>query len=145
MPFFICPRCKTRRDDLDAHEGLGMGPPSCHHCDFGFMFQLLEDYYPAPGTGLIVCDHEGRVLATGRGVFELTGYEEPDLMGRDLVEALQLSDAKSIETVREWGVRQLGQRLSLRIHAGLEKQVVADFFPEYDDDDGGMLVALTPA
>src|SRR5271155_2230277 len=128
VPFYICPRCKTRRMDETGHEGLSMGPPSCHHCDFGFMFQLLEDYYPAPGTGLIVCDHAGRVLATGHGVFELTGFEEPDLMGRNLVEALQLSDAKSIETVREWGVRQLGQHLSLRIHAGLEKQVVADFF-----------------
>jgi PAS domain-containing protein len=108
------------------------------------MFELLEDYYPAPGTGLIVCDEERRVLATGHGVFELTGYEEPDLMGRDIVEALQLSDAKPLETVREWGVRQLGQHLSLRTHAGLEKIVTADLFPAYDDEFG-MLVALTPA
>ncbi len=144
MPYFICPRCKTRRLDHDGHEGLSQEPPSCHHCDFGFMFELLEDYYPAPATGFVVCDQEGRILATGQGVFELTGYEEPDIMGRDLVEALQLSDAKPIETVREWGVRQLGQHLSVRTHAGQEKQVVADFFPAYDDD-GGMLVALTPA
>jgi PAS domain-containing protein len=144
VPFFICPRCKTRRSVEDGHEGLAQGPPSCHHCDFGFMFELLEDYYPAPGTGLIVCDEERRVLATGHGVFELTGYEEPDLMGRDIVEALQLSDAKPLETVREWGVRQLGQHLSLRTHAGLEKSVTADLFPAYDDEFG-MLVALTPA
>ena len=107
------------------------------------MFELLEDYYPAQATGFIVCDQEGRMLATGHGIFELTGYEEPDLMGRDLTEALQLSDSSAVETVREWGVRQLGKQLSVRTHAGLEKRVVADFFPAYDDD-GGMLVALTP-
>ena len=144
MPIFICPRCKTRRSDDDGREGLSQEPPACHHCDFGFMFELLEDYYPAQATGLILCDQVGRVLSTGHGVFELTGFEEPDLMGRNLAEALQLSDTKSIETVREWGVRQLGQQLSLHTHAGLVKSVVADLFPAYEDE-GGMLVALTPA
>jgi hypothetical protein len=144
MPYFICPRCKTRRVDHDGHEGLTQEPPSCHSCDFGFMFELLEDYYPAQATGFVVCDQQGRILATGRGIFELTGFEEPDVMGRDVVDAFQMSEQKPLETVREWGVRQLGQHLSVRTHAGLEKQVVADFFPAYDDD-GGMLVALTPA
>jgi PAS domain-containing protein len=143
MPFFICPRCKTRRLDHDGHEGLSREPPSCHNCDFGFMFELLEDYYPAQATGFIVCDQEGRILATGNGVFELTGFEETDVMGRDVVDVLQLSDSKALETVREWGVRQLGQRLSMRTNTGLEKAVLADFFPAYDDD-GGLLVALTP-
>ena len=143
MPFFICPRCKTRRADDDGHEGLSQQPPSCHHCDFGFMFELLEDYYPAPATGFVVCDREGRILATGHGIFEQSGYEEPDLMGRHVAEAFQLSDTKPLELVREWGVRQLGKPLTMRTHAGLEKNVVADFFPAYDDD-GGVLVALTP-
>jgi hypothetical protein len=143
VPIYICPRCKTRRRDDDGREGLSREPPACHHCDFGFMFELLEDYYPAQATGLILVDQVGRVLATGHGVFELTGFEEPDLMGRNLVEALQLSDTTSIETVREWGVRQLGQQLSLRTHAGLVKAVVADLFPAYEDE-GGMLLALSP-
>jgi hypothetical protein len=143
VPFYICPRCKTRRLDRDGREGLSQEPPSCHHCDFGFMFELLEDYYPAQATGFVVCDQEGRILASGHGIFELTGFEEPDLMGRDVVEAFQLSDAKPIETVREWGVRQLGKELSVRTHAGLEKKVVADLFPGYDDE-GGLLLALTP-
>ena len=90
MPFFICPRCKTRRLDHDGREGLSQEPPSCHHCDFGFMFELLEDYYPAPATGFVVCDQEGRILASGHGVFELSGYEEPELMGRDVAEAFTL-------------------------------------------------------
>jgi hypothetical protein len=40
-------------------------------------------------------------------------------------------------------VRQLEQKLTLRTHAGFEKTVLADVFPAYDDD-GGLLVALTP-
>ena len=144
MPFFICPRCKARRLDDDGREGLTTQPPSCQKCGFAFTFQLLEDYYPAQATGFIVCDNDRRVLATGEGVFELTGFGERDLLGLDVAEALALSDADALEVVREWGVRKLDQRLSLRTRAGIEKKVKGDFFPAYDDD-GGLLVALTPA
>jgi hypothetical protein len=44
---------------------------------------------------------------------------------------------------REWGVRRLGEKLLLRTRNGFEKPVTADFFPAYDED-GGLLVALTP-
>ena len=82
------------------------------------------------------------MLAVGRGVFELTGYREADLIGRDVPSALALSDTAPLELVREWGVRRLGQELELRTRAGLVKPVVVDLFPAYDDD-GGMLVALS--
>ena len=108
--------------DIDAVEGFSTQAPACRHCGFGFLFELLDDYYPAPDTGMVVTDQNRRILAIGRGVFELTGFPEPDLMGRDLVEALQLSDPK---------------------RGGHQKPVVADVFPAYDDD-GGLLVALTP-
>jgi PAS domain-containing protein len=143
MPFYICPRCKTRRVDHDGREGFSQEPPSCHHCDFGFMFELLDDYYPAQATGFVVCDQDARVLATGEGVFEITGYQEGDLMGRDVVDALGLSKREPVDTVREWGVRQLEQELTLRTNTGRERAVLADFFPAYDED-GGLLVALTP-
>jgi len=105
--------------------------------------ELMEDYYPGPNTGFVVCDQQGRVLALGKGVFELTGYRDADLIGRDVAEALALSDVASIDVVREWGVRKLGQELEIRTRAGIEKRVVVDFFPAYDDD-GGLLLALTP-
>jgi len=143
VPFYICPRCKNRRIDHDGREGFSQEVPACHHCGFGFMFELLHDYYPAQATGFVVCDQDARVLATGEGIFELTGFKEEDLMGRDLVEALGLSDSEAVATVREWGVRKLEQKITLRTHAGFEKPVLADFFPAYDDD-GGLLVALTP-
>ena len=143
MPFYICPRCKTRSIDSDGREGFSLESPSCHKCSFGFLFELLDDYYPAQATGFVVCDQDARVLATGEGVFELTGYKEEDLMGREIVDALGLSDPEPVATVREWGVRKLEQKLTLRTHGGIEKPVVADFFPGYDED-GGLLVALTP-
>jgi len=143
MPVFICPNCKQRSVDTDGLEGFSRQAVQCRHCGFGFLFQLLEDYYPAPSTGFVVCDHHGRVLATGRGVFELTGYRERDLMGRDIAEALGLTDGSAIGVVREWGVRRLGEQLEIRTRAGITKLVTADLFPAYDED-GGLLVALTP-
>jgi len=147
VPYFICPHCKERSVDIDGKEGFTTQAAACRHCGFGFLFELLEDYYPAPSTGLVVCDAEARILSIGRGVFELTGFEERELMGRDVVGAFSLErferDANPIQIAIEWGVRRLGERLSLRTRAGLEKPVTADFFPAYDED-GGLLVALTP-
>jgi PAS domain-containing protein len=143
VPYFICPNCRRRSVDLDGYEGFSTQAAQCRSCGFGFLFQLLEDYYPAPGTGFVVCDHDARVLAVGRGVFELTGYRDADLIGQNLSSALGLSDASPIEIVREWGVRKLGQQLAIRTKAGRARDVTADFFPAYDDD-GGLLVALTP-
>jgi PAS domain-containing protein len=143
VPYYICPKCKERSVDIDAREGFSVQAPACRHCGFGFLFELLDDYYPAPDTGLLVTDQERRVLAIGRGVFELTGFPEADLMGLDLVEALHFSDPKPVELAREWGVRRLGEQLSIRTRGGSEKRVVADVFPAYDDD-GGLLIALTP-
>jgi PAS domain S-box-containing protein len=143
VPVYICPNCKDRSVDTDGLEGFSRQSVQCRRCGFGFLFQLLEDYYPAPSTGFVVCDADARILAVGRGVFELTGFSERELMGRHLADALALSDPEPIALVREWGVRKLGQRLELRTRAGFTKPVTVDLFPAYDED-GGMLVALTP-
>ena len=142
MPVFICPNCRERSIDLDGVDGFSGQVPQCRSCGFGFLFQLLEDYYPAPSTGFVVCDRDARVLAAGRGVFELTGFREADLIGRDLATAFTLSNASPLDVVREWGVRRLGEQLELRTRSGLTKPVTVDLFPAYDDD-GGILVALT--
>ena len=146
MPFFICPNCRQRVLDEDRRDGLTHQPVGCTSCGFGFLFELLEDYYPRPGAGMIVCDHERRVLALGRGVFELTGYQEKDLLGKDVSEGLSLAGfngASPAELAVEWGVRQLDQQLTVRLRSGTMRDVVADFFPAYDDD-GGLLVAIAP-
>src|SRR4051812_4022620 len=96
---------------------------------------------------MIACDRDGRVLAAGRGVFELTGFSERGLMGKDLRQALELAGDEGndpVGTVLEWGVRQMGQPMSLRSRAGLRKRVRCDFFPAYDED-GGMLASIAPS
>lgn len=148
MPFFICPNCKERSVDHDRRESLlDKQAVACHHCGFGFLFELMEDYYPAPNAGLVVCDADGRILASGRGVFELTGFREQELMGKDVVEGLSLSGfdegRNPARLALEWGVRRLGEELELSTRAGHRKPVTADFFPAYDAD-GGLLVALRP-
>ena len=146
MAWFICPNCKHRSIDIDGVEGFSEQAPACRRCGFGFLFELLDDYYPAPTTGFVVCDAHGRILALGRGVFELTGYREEDVLGKEVMEAFGLSgfaEGKNpAELAREWGVRRLGEQLDVRTRAGLEQPVVADFFPAYDED-GGLMVALT--
>ena len=43
----------------------------------------------------------------------------------------------------EWGVRQLGKKITLTTRSGMTKEITADYFPAYDED-GGLLVALIP-
>jgi PAS domain-containing protein len=147
VPYYICPNCRQRSLDHDRMDGLTGRPPACASCGFGFLFELMDDYYPGPSTGFVATDRHRRVIAAGRGVFELTGYREWDLIGRDLVEALGLAGFEAerdpVQLTLEWGVRRLGEKLALRTRAGIEKPVTADFFPAYDED-GGLLVALAP-
>ena len=147
MPNFICPNCKERSIDTDGKEGLYDETVACHHCGFGFLFELMDDYYPAPTAGFVTCDREGRILAVGRGVFELSGWSETDVLGADIVTAFGLSgfeeERNPVRLALEWGVRRLNEELQLRTRSGHTKPVTGDFFPAYDDD-GGLLVALTP-
>jgi len=147
MPYFICPNCKHRSIDHDGLQEIDNVPVACYRCGFGFLFELMDDYYPGPNTGFVVCDQEARILAAGRGVFELSGFREQELLGTDVVERLGLhgwnGEQSPAAIALEWGVRRLGEQLELRTRAGQTKPVTADFFPAYDED-GGLLVAITP-
>jgi PAS domain-containing protein len=147
VPYFICPNCKQRSIDHDRLQEIDNVPVACDRCGFGFLFELMDDYYPAPNTAFVVCDKDGRILASGRGVFELSGYKEQELLGADMVQRFGLGGFEAAQNpaalALEWGVRRLGEHIVLRTRAGQQKAVTADFFPAYDDD-GGLLVALTP-
>ena len=82
MPFFICPNCGNRELSADRTAGFSTRPKGCSKCGFGFVFELLDDYYPAPNAAFFVCDREARVIDAGRGSFELTGLTDEDVIGR---------------------------------------------------------------
>ncbi len=162
MPFFICPSCGNRETSGERTAGFSSRPKGCSKCGFGFVFELLDDYYPAPDAAFFTCDREGRILDVGRGGFELTGLTDEDVIGRPVKDVLGLewvdrSDrveptegggnaltiTDPIETTLEWGVRSLGKRVAVNAEGDLPAKAVADVFPAYDDD-GGMLLVLTP-
>ena len=49
-----------------------------------------------------------------------------------------------VGVVLEWGVRQLGKDVVVNAEGDIPAKAVADLFPAYDDD-GGLLLILTPS
>lgn len=160
MPFFICPNCGNRELSSQRTAGFSGRPKGCPKCGFGFLFELLDDYYPAPEAAFFTCDAEARVLDVGRNGFELTGLKDEDVIGRPVREVLGLvwvssgdggetadtdgdGNTDPIETTLEWGVRSLGKRVKVNAEGDRPAEAVADLFPGYDDD-GGLLLVLTP-
>jgi len=143
---FICPNCGRRRTETDRNAGFRRQAKGCSNCGFGFLFELLDDYYPAPNAAFFVTDQAGRVIACGRGSFELTGLADEQVIGRPASEVLGLRFADGqdyVATVLEWGVRQLDKPVQVNAEGDLPAKAKADIFPAYDDD-GGMLLVLTP-
>jgi PAS domain-containing protein len=160
VPFFICPNCGHREVGAERRAGFSSRPKGCSKCGFGFVFELLDDYYPAPNAAFFVCDQKARVIDAGRGSFELTGLTDEDVIGRPVQDVLGLQwrdpgdgdgsadingdgTTDPIETSLEWGVRSLGKHVSVNAEGDLPAEAVADVFPAYDDD-GGLLIVLTP-
>jgi hypothetical protein len=144
---FICPNCGNRTTGSDRTAGFRRAPKGCSKCGFPFLFELLDDYYPAPDAAFFACDANGNVIACGRGSFELTGLDDERVIGRPVGDVLGLrfgSGDDPVGTVLEWGVRKLGLDVELHAEGDLPARATADLFPAYDDD-GRMLVVLTPA
>jgi PAS domain-containing protein len=146
MAFFICPNCGNRLNSKDRTSGFSGKPRGCEKCGFGFLFELLDDYYPAPNAAFFVCDSESRVIGCGRGSFELTGLKDEATLGRPVKEVLGLrfqDGQDAIDTSLEWGVRVLGKPVRVEAEGDLPATATADVFPAYDED-GGLLLVLTP-
>ncbi len=146
VPIFICPSCGRRSAAAERTAGFSERPRGCPHCGSAFVFELLDDYYPAPNAAFFILDKEGRLLGTGRGARELTGLGDLEVIGRPVNEVLRLryEDGQDpIATALEWGVRVLGRRVVVHAEGDQEEPATADVFPAYDDD-GGALLVLTP-
>ena len=143
---FICPNCGNRTAATERTAGFTSQAKGCKKCGFGFLFELLDDYYPAPDAAFFACDQAGKVIACGRGSFELTGLDDEQVIGRPVSTVLGLAfDAGDdpVQTALEWGVRQLGKTVAVNAEGDLPARATADLFPAYDDD-GGLLLVLTP-
>jgi PAS domain-containing protein len=143
---FICPNCGNRTTETERSAGFTRQARGCSKCGFGFLFELLDDYYPAPDAAFFACDAQGNVIACGRGSFELTGLDDEKVIGRPVRDVLGLRFSNGddpVGTVLEWGVRKLKQPVAVHAEGDLPAQATADLFPAYDDD-GGMLLVLTP-
>ena len=70
MPIFICPNCGDRSISTERTAGFQDRARACSKCGFGFVFELLDDYYPAPNAAFFLLDQQGRLIGTGRGARE---------------------------------------------------------------------------
>jgi hypothetical protein len=146
MANFICPNCGNRSVSTERTAGFRDRPRGCSSCGYGFLFELLDDYYPAPNAAFVVLDQEARVLSLGRGVRELTGLGESDAIGRPFQEVLGLefeNGSDHVGTALEWGVRVMDKSVTVHAEGDRPEAAQADIFPAYDED-GGLLVVLTP-
>src|ERR1700736_2774213 len=105
---FICPNCGHRTSELDRNIGFTRQRKGCAKCGFAFLYELLDDYYPAPNAAFFACDAKGHVVDCGKGSFELTGLKTEQTIGRPVSEVLglQFEDGTDhVGTALEWEVR----------------------------------------
>ena len=146
MPHFICPNCGNRSIAVDRTAGFRDQARGCSNCGYGFLFELLDDYYPAPNAAFFIADQQGRLIGAGRGARELTGLGDTDVIGRPVNDVLGLEFQNGddhIATALEWGVRVLDKPVVVHAEGDRPEPATADIFPAYDDD-GGLLIVLTP-
>src|SRR4051812_42002012 len=144
---FICPNCGHRTTESDRTAGFRRQAKACSRCGFGFLFELLDDYYPAPDAAFFVCDAEGRVIGCGRGSFELTGLDDERVIGRQVRDVLGLrfdnADGRGA-AVLGGGGRPPNRPGEASGGGALPPRAPPALFPAYDDG-GGMLLVLPPA
>ena len=132
-----------------AHRRLhASSAKGCAKCGFGFLFELLDDYYPAPDAAFFVCDQRGprdrlrpRLLRAHRP--RGRARHRPPGRARCSGCASPTATTRSRPSL-EWGVRALGKPVEVNAEGDLPARATADLFPAYDDD-GGLLLVLTPA
>jgi PAS domain-containing protein len=146
MPIFICPNCGNRSESSERTAGFQTRAKGCKRCGFGFLFELLDDYYPAPNAAFFILDQQGRLIGTGRGARELTGLGDLDVIGRPVQDVLKLEFENGddhVATALEWGVRVMDKQVVVHAEGDRPEPAKADIFPAYDED-GGLLLVLTP-
>src|SRR3954453_1878953 len=118
MPIFICPNCGNRSESSERTAGFQTRARGCKRCGFGFLFELLDDYYPAPNAAFFILDQQARLIGPGRGARELTGLGDLDVIGRPVQDVLKL-EFEGVEdhvcNALEWGVRVLHKEVGVYV------------------------------
>jgi PAS domain-containing protein len=147
--YFICPHCGHRSMATERNVAFRRDEVrGCEKCGFAYLFELLDDYYPAPNAAFFACDSDGRIVDCGKGSFELTGLTTEKAIGQPLSGAVGLTfedGTDHVQTALEWEVRVQGKSAEIQRNGDAPARATADIFPAYDDEDGGVLVVLTPA
>ena len=141
---FICPNCGHRTSELDRNLGFTRQRKGCGKCGFAFLFELLDDYFPAPDAAFFVCDGEGRVTGCGKNSFAFTGLEEEDVIGRPVAEVLGLDrlDRRILEAIcTKFGGGPVGLS-TLAVAVGEEQDTIEDVYEPYLLQQG--LIKRTP-
>ncbi len=89
------------------------------------------------------------MLDCGKGSFELTGLKTEQVIGQPVAEVLGLrfeDGTDHVGTALEWEVRVQGKPVEVTSNGASHHtaKAVADLFPAYDDENGGLLIVLTP-
>src|SRR5436305_3225384 len=117
--YFICPHCGHR--SMATERTVAFRPDEargCEKCGFAYLFELLDDYYPAPNAAFFACDGDGRIVDCGKGSFELTGLTTEKAIGRPIrdVLGLQFDDGPDhVQLAPAWGARV--QRKPVEVNA----------------------------
>ena len=87
---FICPNCGTRSTASDRQRGFSREARGCPKCGHTFLFELLDDYYPAPDAAFFAGDQQRPPDPLRAGSFELTGLDDERVIGRPASDVLGL-------------------------------------------------------
>src|SRR3954469_25655815 len=130
MPHFICPNCGNRSLASERTAGFRREARGCSNCGFGFLFELLDDYYPEPNAAFFICDQQARLIGARRGARELTGLGAEDVMGRAVQEGLGpqwgYGSGAYIGTALEWGVPVLDKPVLVHAEGDRAEPAKAD-------------------
>ena len=144
---FICPNCGNRSAATDRTAGFRNAPKGCSKCGFGFLFELLDDYYPAPERRVLRLrpagpDHRLRPrLARADRPRRREGDRPPGPRGA----RPRLRRTRRIPSAppSSGACASSASPSTVNAEGDLPANAVADLFPAYDDD-GGLLLVLTP-
>ena len=138
-------RARTHRN---GRRGFRRESPGCREVRLRVPLRAARRLLPGAGRGVLRLRRRG---PRDRLRARLLRADRPRRRARDRPlgprgprPAVRRTATITSNTVLEWGVRALGKPVEVNAEGDLPARATADLFPAYDDD-GGLLLVLTPA